>query len=149
MVNNANLHLMVFYKRYNNVWHKSVLRTENNDNLASKRGTLKQPKEFETLQGGKEVQKGAKSPIHLCRGSKSVFISICMPPNSLEYPNFSASLAIWTSQGVKYWYRTFTTKRGRTAATRIPSKHSQNEPVFAIWKMALHCSRLSVFNSIK
>lgn len=56
---------------------------------------------------------------------------------SLRFPNFSASLAIWMSSGVKYWYSTLTTKRGRSAAMIIINKHTQKDPSPIMLKIAL------------
>lgn len=72
----------------------------------------------------------------LCGRSKMGCISVSASP--CKYPNFSATLAIWISFGLQCCTNTFTTKRGTSPDTTMPSKHTQNSLVFAIMKKALH-----------
>lgn len=80
----------------------------------------------------------------LTQWSKIVFISICVPWSwdTLDSRNFSASLAIWMSFGLENCTKTLTTKCGMSPPTMIPSKHTQNKLVSAIWKKALHSNNI-------
>lgn len=104
---------------------------------------LKMPKECDILQKKKNTKK-EKTTCHLRWGSEMGFISISIRCSSRKFPTFSASLAIWISQGLLYWWKTFTTKRGIRAATTMMNKHNQNAAVLPIWKMAL-----SIYTDLK
>lgn len=71
-------------------------------------------------------------------GSENVLIGISNIVDAFKFWNFSSSLAICTSLGKKYSVKALVANLGTIPATMMPRRHSQNNPVPIMLKMALH-----------